>query len=248
MSFRDDSSSGHRAFALPGSRYQYGPDRVVVVEHIDLHLTPDLEKKTLDGVCTTTVRAFDEPVERLTLDAVDMDILFVRRDGRDQAFEPRSRELEIRFENPIAARERATFEVGYRVREPRAGLFFIAPTPDYPNAVRHAWTQSQDQNARHWFPCLDYPSGKQTTSATIVVPRGTFALGNGALVERKDDGDRTAFTYRQDVPHSTYLTTMVAGPFVEVAQGTAGAAKVPVFYYVLPGREADGERSFANTP
>ncbi len=42
--------------------------------------------------------------------------------------------------------------------------------------------------------------------------------------------------------------TMVAGPFVEVAQGTAGRNDVPVFYYVLPGREADGERAFAKTP
>ena len=41
---------------------------------------------------------------------------------------------------------------------------------------------------------------------------------------------------------------MVAGPFVEIAQGNAGAAKVPVFYYVLPGREDDGERAFGNTP
>ena len=41
---------------------------------------------------------------------------------------------------------------------------------------------------------------------------------------------------------------MVAGPFVEFAQGNAGAAKVPVFYYVLPGREDDGERAFGNTP
>ncbi len=248
MSFRDETASGHRAFALPGSRYQYGPDRTVEVEHIDLHLTPDIEKRVLDGVCTTTVRAFDDPVDRLTLDAVDIEILFVRRDGADQAFDSRSRQVEVLFATPIAPRERATFSIGYRVRDPRAGLFFIEPTPQYPATVPHVWTQSQDQNARHWFPCLDYPSTKQTTSATIVVPRGTFALGNGALVDRTDDGDRTSFTYRQDVPHSTYLVTMVAGPFVEVSQGTAGANKTPVFYYVLPGREADGGRSFGNTP
>ena len=248
MSLRDESASGHRAFALPGSRYQYGPDRVVEVEHIDLHLTPDIENRTLNGVCTTTVRAFDDAVDRLTLDAVDMEILFVKRDGEDQAFESRSRQLEIRFAVPIAARESAAFSIGYRVIDPRAGLFFVEPTADYPAAIRHAWTQSQDQNARHWFPCLDYPAGKQTTSETIVVPRGTFALGNGALVERFDDGDSTTFRYRQEVPHSTYLMTMVAGPFVEVSQGTAGAGNVPVFYYVLPGRESEGDRSFGNTP
>jgi aminopeptidase N len=95
---------------------------------------------------------------------------------------------------------------------------------------------------------LDYPHEKQRTSATIVVPKGMFALGNGALVERKDENGTTIFRYRQDVPHSTYLMTLVAGPFVEVASGTAGKNGVPVFYYVLPGRESDGERAFGNTP
>ncbi len=66
MSFRDDSGT-HRAFALPGARLQYGPDKVVDVEHIELYLEPDLEAHTLDGVCTTIVRAYDEPVERLEL-------------------------------------------------------------------------------------------------------------------------------------------------------------------------------------
>ncbi|HYL27301.1 MAG TPA: M1 family aminopeptidase, partial [Candidatus Nitrosotalea sp.] len=106
----------------------------------------------------------------------------------------------------------------------------------------------QDQYARYWFPCLDYPAEKQRSTTTIVVPKGMFALGNGELVERRDEGGATIFRYRQDVPHSTYLMTMVAGPFVEVAQGKAGHESVPVYYYVLRGRENDGERAFGNTP
>ncbi|HZV76476.1 MAG TPA: M1 family aminopeptidase [Candidatus Babeliales bacterium] len=240
-----DETSDYQAFALPGARPQYGPDKIVAVEHIDLHLTPDLEAETLDGVCTTTVRAFDEPVRRLTLDAVDLEVSnvegaagFTTRDGR----------LEIEFDPAIAAGERATFAVRYRVSKPRHGLFFIKPSAVHPEKIAQCWTQSQDEYARYWFPCLDYPHEKQRTSATIVVPKGTFALSNGELVERKDDGDRTIFRYRQDVPHSTYLVTMVAGPFVEISQGQAGENGAPIFYYVLPGRESDGERSFGNTP
>ena len=63
---------------------------------------------------------------------------------------------------------------------------------------------------------MDYPSEKQTTSTTIVVPRGLFALGNGALVDRHDDGETTIFRYEQRIPHATYLMTMVAGDFAEV--------------------------------
>lgn len=240
-----DDRSEHYPFALPGARPQYGPDKVVAVEEIDLHLAPDLATESLDGVATIAVRAFDEPVSRLTLDAVDLAIS--RVDGAAR-FSARDGKLEIEFEPAIESGGRAKFSVHYRAVKPRHGLFFVSPTAAHQEKVVHAWTQSQDEYARYWFPCLDYPHEKQRTSTTIVVPKGTFALGNGALVERKDDGDKTIFRYRQEIPHSTYLVTMVTGPFVEVAQGTAGRNGVPIFYYVLPGREAEGERSFANTP
>ena len=221
--------------------------KTVEVELIDLDLKPDLEAETLEGVCTTTVRALDEDVERLALDAVDLEVGGVDRDGVAQRFTCRNGKLEIAFDPALRPGERTTFSVRYRVSKPRHGLFFVKPTAAHPEKVVHAWTQSQDENARFWFPCLDYPHEKQRTSATITVPKGTFALGNGELVERKDVGDATVFKYRQEIPHSTYLTTMVAGPFVEVAQGAVGEKNVPVFYYVLPGREADGERAFGKT-
>ena len=241
-SMTSDETAGHRAFALPGSSLRYGPDKLVDVLHIDLHLEPDLENGILDGVCTTTVRALDEPVRLLALDAVDLRIASVERNGKPLQFAHRGKRLEITFDPAVAPEEEATFAVTYRAVRPRQGLYFIEPSPEYPQKVRHAWTQSQDENARYWFPCLDYPHEKQTTSATIVVPKGEFALGNGALVERRDEGDRTIFRYKQDVPHSTYLMTLVAGPFEEVQQ------RQNVFYYVLPGRKADGERAFGKTP
>lgn len=235
-----DEASAHREFALPGATLRYGPDKTVDVLHIDLYLEPDLDRKHLDGVCTTTVRALDEPVANLTLDAVDLQVTSVERDGKPLRFESDGRHLRVSFEPAIAPEERATFAVRYSVTSPRHGLFFVG---------NHAWTQSQDENARYWLPCLDYPNEKQTTSATVRVPRGQFALSNGALLERRDDGDRTEFVYRQDVPHSTYLMTLVVGPFVERDQTMDRATgDLPVYYYVLPGREADGERAFGKTP
>ncbi len=247
MSFRDDTET-HRAFALPGARLQYGPDKVVAVEHIELSLEPDLVRHTLDGVCTTTVRAYDEPVAMLELDAVDLAVTAVQRDGKPLPFAVRDDKLQVRFDPPLAPNERAAFRVTYRTMRPRHGLFFVEPTAEYPDKIRHAWTQSQDENARYWFPAIDYPADKQTSQTTIAVPKGLFALGNGALVEKRDEGEKTIYTYRQDIPHSTYLMTMVAGPFVEARQADSGARNIPVYYYVLPGREADGERAFSNTP
>ncbi|HEX3550790.1 MAG TPA: M1 family metallopeptidase [Candidatus Elarobacter sp.] len=230
----------HRPFALPGARPQYGPDKVVDVLHIDLRLEPDLQARRLDGVCTTTVRAIEDDVSRLVLDACDLDVTaVVRDDGRALAFRSTSRALEVTIEPALRAGDELTFAVTYAVIEPRRGVYFIEHEP------RHVWTQSQDSDARYWFPCFDYPAEKQTTSATVIVPQGMFALANGALVERTERDGRTIYRYEQTIPHPTYLVTMVAGPFSEIAQPHE---RVPMFYYTLPGREADGERAFGRTP
>jgi len=232
--------SDHRPFALPGSSPQYGPDKNVDVLHIDLHLRPDIDRKRLDGVCTTTVRAIEDGVSRLVLDAVDLQVHAVRRaDGRELAFRSASETLEIALDPPLAGGEQFVFVIDYTVEDPRRGIYFIEYEP------KHVWTQSQDSDARYWFPCFDYPAEKQTTSATVVVPNGQFALANGALVERTVGPVETTYKYAQHIPHATYLVTMVAGPFSAVEQPHS---RVPMWFYTLPGREADGERAFGKTP
>ncbi|MDQ2663712.1 MAG: HEAT repeat domain-containing protein [Candidatus Eremiobacteraeota bacterium] len=243
-----DEPHAHRVFALAGATDHYGPDKQVRVEHIDLHLHPDLAARRLSGTCTTTVRALDEAVTSIGLDAIDLQVESVERDGKAATFVNADGKLVIAFDPPLAAGQRADLCVKYAVEQPRQGLFFVGPDEHYPQRVLQAWTQSQDQNARNWFPCLDYPHEKQTTSATIVVPKGQFALSNGSLIERKDEGEWTTFRYEQNVPHPTYLVTLVVGPFVEVRQRAAGRNQTPVSYYVLPGLEAEGERSFGKTP
>ena len=233
--------SDHRPFALPGARPQYGPDKLVDVLHIHLDLRPDIERKRLDAHCVTTVRAIEDGVARLVLAAVDLNVASVSRadDGTSLAFRSTSQTLEVTLEPPLRAGETLAFDVGYAVENPRRGLYFVDREP------KHVWTQSQDTDARYWFPCFDYPAEKQPTSARVSVPKGQFALANGALTERVEGANETQFLYEQRIPHATYLVTMVAGPFSEIAQPHD---RVPVWYYTLLGREADGERAFGRTP
>jgi aminopeptidase N len=230
--------SDHRPFALAGARPHYGPDKVVDVIHIDLQLRPDLAAKTLHGVCTQTVEAIEDGVRSVRLDAVDLDVSAVTLGAEPLAFASTSQTLTVDFPRPLAAGERVRFAITYRAVAPRRGLYFI-------EGRNQLWTQSQDQDARFWFPCFDHPADKQPTSATIVVPSGLFALGNGELTERSEAGETTIFRYEQRIPHATYLVTMVVGEYAEIRQAHA---RFPVWYYVVPGREADAQRAFENTP
>jgi aminopeptidase N len=238
-------------FALPDAWPRYGPHRAVRPVHIDLHLTPDLPQRSLLAICTTTIEAVADAVTTIVLDAVDLTIEAVRLVTNDGAqsvplvYRARSATLDVTFPQPLRAGERSRFSVRYRVNDPRHGLYFTEPDAANPSKPRQLWTQNQDEDARYWMPCFDYPDLRQTTSATIVVPRGSFALSNGSLTERRDAGETTVFRYEHNKPHPTYLISFVVGDFSEIAQG---GASVPVFYYVPPGREADGERSFGKTP
>ncbi|HSN98547.1 MAG TPA: M1 family aminopeptidase, partial [Candidatus Nanopelagicales bacterium] len=107
------------------------------------------------------------------------------------------------------------------------------------------WTQCQDEDARHIFPCLDKPIMKQSTELRVRVPAGWTCLSNGELVNGAKEQKQGVFHYRLDEPHPSYLFTLVAGEFVRIEDEVNG---VPLAYLVPPGREADGRRTFARTP
>lgn len=234
-----------RPFARVGALPTYGPDRPIRVRHIALELHPDLDAKRVDAAATLTVEAIEDGVSEVLLDAVDLEILGVDADGESLGFVSRTRSLVVEFARELRAGETMTFRVTYAVVAPRRGIYVTGPTAGEPHKPRQMWTQCQPSDARYWVPCQDAPDVKATTHTTIVVRNGLFALGNGALLERRDDGDMTHFVYDQTIAHAAYLLTMVVGDFEEVDQP---GASVPVSYYVAKGRGDEGERSFGATP
>src|SRR5579875_743896 len=79
------SAQDRRAFPLPGSQAQYGPDHPLRVLHVELELWPDLERRTIDGVCTTLVEAIDDDVNHIVLGAVGKSRARLRAPRRDAA-------------------------------------------------------------------------------------------------------------------------------------------------------------------
>src|SRR5690349_3472129 len=72
---------GRRAFALADAQPHYAPDRPCDIVHIALTLHLDIAQQSLRGTCATTVRAVQEAITCLTLDAVDLQIAQVRLAG-----------------------------------------------------------------------------------------------------------------------------------------------------------------------
>ena len=235
-----------RPFAFPGARPRYAPDRVVDVEHYAISVHVRLAERKIEGSCAITIRPILEPVARLDLDAVELEIQAITDGGAALPYSYDGKRLGIRFPRPLAPGERHTIVIAYSAT-PRRGLYFIGPDEGYPNRRQQVWSQGQDEDSRHWFPCFDAPNQKSTTEVIATVPETFFALSNGDLIEvRHDEALREKrFHWRLDVPHSCYLVTLAAGELVEIQDDWDGVA---VRYYVEPGREADARRSLGKTP
>jgi len=243
--YQDD---GREPFELPGTPTQYAPDRQVDVTHIKLTLSFEIGKKTMHGSCETHFTAIQDDLRQLSLDAAEMEILNVATpDGDSLEYEHTGTKLNITLPTSLGKDEESTVVVDYKVVEPRLGLYFVLPDDDYPDKPVQVWTQGQDEDSKYWYPCFDYPNEKATSEVIVTVDEKYFALSNGVLVETDHDESEGTKTYHwyHDVPHVSYLISLVVGEYVEK---TDYYQDIPISYYVAPGREDEGERSFGKTP
>jgi aminopeptidase N len=244
--FAEHATSSGRPFALPTSTHHFERDRPFVIEHLALDVTLELATKSIHAAAILDVKRIDPAADELSLDAVGFDVHDVRVDGKSVSWRYDGSMLHL----PIAqSSDRARVSVRYRAT-PRRGLYFIEPDEHYPNKPRQAWTQCQEEDARHWFPCHDSPHIKMTTELVAHVPNGWYALSNGDLIasDTPKSGDFT-YAWRMNEPHASYLVTLAAGEFVELsASAHVAGREVPVTYLVPKGREADGWRTFGRTP
>ncbi|MDP9002844.1 MAG: HEAT repeat domain-containing protein, partial [Myxococcota bacterium] len=235
-----------RPFALPTSTRHFERDRPFAVRHLALDIELEVATKSIRAEAVLDVWRVDPSADELALDAIGFDLHDVRVDGRPVTWRYDGRTLTVPIVPPsntsrVTARYRAT---------PRRGLYFVEPDEHYPSKPRQVWSQCQEEDARHWFPCHDSPHVKMTTELVAHVPNGWYALSNGDLIA-SDKPKSGTFTYawRMDEPHASYLVTLAAGEFTELtASAQTDGRDVPLIYLVPKGREADGWRTFGRTP
>ena len=241
-----EHASASRPFALPSSTRHFEPDRPFAIDHLALDIALDVRARSVRATAVLDVRRVDPSAVELELDAIGFEVHELTLDSKPATWQYDGRTVHLAIP---ATDSRARVSVTYSAK-PRRGLYFLEPDEHYPDRPRQVWSQCQEEDARHWIPCHDSPHAKMTTEIVARVPAGWHALSNGALVasERPEAGD-FVYHYKMDEPHSSYLVTLVAGEFVELADSArVGAREVPLTYFVPKGREEDGRRAFARTP
>ncbi len=238
-----DPSSGPRPFALPGDPEHYRRPRPFDVTHLHLAVHLRVATRSVEAVASLTIARRDPTARVLPLDAVGFTVESVSlvATGDTLPFAYDGETLQV----TVGELTTGVIKVRYSAT-PRRGLYFLAPDDDAPKRPAQVWSQCQDEDARHWFPCHDAPDMRMTTELEVHAPKGWTVLSNGALVSRSPAGSDEQWHWRHDAPHPSYLVTLVAGTFSEL-DATRDPA-LPVRYYVDPDREADGWRSLGRTP
>ncbi|MFS0516227.1 M1 family aminopeptidase [Nostoc sp. UIC 10607] len=244
-SYFDTDNNGHKPFELPGARPHYNPDRPGQVEHIFLDLSLDIPKESYQGSCSIRLLPIRNGIDRLTLDAVNLNIESVQVDDVPQNFDYDGEQLSIQLSEATQIGKRLLIAIAYSVAKPQRGIYFIQPDKHYPNKPTQVWTQGEDEDSRFWFPCFDYPGQLSTSEIRVRVPNPLVAISNGELIDTTEDGDYKIYHWSQQQVHPTYLMTLAVGDFAEIRDEWNGK---PVTYYVEKGREEDAKRSMGKTP
>ena len=242
------SQTGRRPFADPDSTHRPERARTYDLQHILLRLTLDEKAKSVSGTSTLTLQPLHPGLQIIEVDSGQLEIQSATLpDGTELPFDQTGESLRLHLPEPVSPTDILTLRIAFEAR-PRKGLYFIPSDPAHPDLAVQIWTQGQVADSHFWFPVYDAPNDK-TTSEGFYTVRGDFTvISNGRLIGVQDDpvADTKTFHWKQEIPHSTYLISVVAGKFEKYSEE---AGPVPLEYYVPPrtGREK-ALRTFGETP
>ena len=234
------------------------------VQHYALDLAVDPDARTLEGSLTMRA-AVTAPTTHIRLDLDDrLEVRATSASGvcppwtdciampspASMAYERLPGQVRIPFGGTVQPGDSIVVRVDYG-GEPR-----VAPRPPWDGGLTWETTASgepwvatsvQGEGADLWWPTKDHPSDEPDEGVTVRLtgPADLRLIANGRHVAREEHGDGTASeTWHVTTPINNYGVAIGVGPYVELTETYASPLgyEMPVTFYVLPEREADGAR------
>ena len=223
----------------------YARSRDYDLQHSKIALRFDLDQKRVLGEVTHWLSILRGGSTKVFFDSVGLTIQSVTLNRAAIKFETSADKLIVPL--PAAAKAGDKFEIAIRYEgKPAKGMYFILPDKDYPDRPRQIWTQGESEDTRYYLPTYDYPNDRLTTETILTVPASWITVSNGKLMNVSEDGKGLKTWYwKESVPSSTYLITVVAGEFDEITDTWHG---IPVTYYAPKGRGDRLPLNYGRTP
>jgi aminopeptidase N len=223
----------------------YARSRDYDLQHSKIALRFDLDQRKVLGEVTHSLSILRDGTAKIVFDSAGLTIQKVTVNKAAAKFETTADKLII----PLAAEAKSgdKFDVAIRYEgKPTKGMYFILPDKDYPDRPSQIWTQGESEDTHYYLPTYDYPNDRLTTETILTVPASWLSVSNGKLISVSDVGKGLKTWYwKESVPSSTYLITVVAGEFEEVKDTWRG---IPVTYYAPKGRGDRLAINYGRTP
>ena len=223
----------------------YARTRDYDLQHSKIALRFDVDQKKVLGDVIHSVSILRDGTSKVIFDSVGLTIQSVAVNKSPAKFETTPAKLIVPLPAASHLGEKFDIEIRYEGK-PTKGMYFILPDKDYPGQAKEIWTQGESEDTRYYLPTYDYPNDRLTTETILTVPASWITVANGKLVSVTDAGNAMkTWTWRESVPSSTYLITVVAGEFDEVKDSLHG---LPLTYYAPKGRGDRIVANYARTP
>jgi aminopeptidase N len=196
-------------------------------------------QRLVTGVVTTTVIP-DVATDTVRLNAENITIdKATDARGRQIRFTSDTDHVTVHLARRVPAGDTVVFTLAYHTH-PERGIYFVPR--------RHViWSQGEATETRAWVPTYDYANDKTTWEFLVTADSGLKVLSNGKLlsVTPIDGGKQDVWHWAQDEKASTYLYSVVVGPFTILHDEWRGK---PVNEYVYPDTVDAGWRAAGETP
>jgi len=214
------------------------------VASYDLGITWDPAATNLDGETTIVATAIQD-LGSFNLDLYQLDGSAVTVDGQEATVSPTDAELVVGPPTPLAEGATFTTIINYS-GTPAEGAGFASTGPSgWHTLPDFVYVMGEPIAASTYHPANDHPSDKATFTYRITAPTGQTAVAGGTLQDTVDNDDgTTTWFYDQPFPQTTYLTTLMIGPF-EVREAGTSASGVRIRNVFYSDLADDAEPVFA---
>jgi aminopeptidase N len=240
------SAAGALAAQRPGTVGAYVPPRTWPEEptrfdllHQTMRLRFDMPRRTVFGTVTTRLVITRAPTDTVRLDAEQLTIERASdARGRTLRFSADTSHVTVRLARRAAVGDTVEFTLSYR-GAPERGLYFVPRRSVI-------WSQGEATETRAWIPTYDAPNDKTTWDFYVTADSGHQVLSNGRLVDvAPTSGGQAVWHWAQEQPASTYLYSVVVGPFTVLRDQWRD---VPVAYWTYADTVNAAWRAFGETP
>lgn len=220
------------------NNHSYGNYYQVKIEHINLHLAVDFNKKSIHGTASLDIENFGNASE-VVLDHKNMTILEVSVDSEIVNYSIGSGDEILGLPLIIPIRpESKKVTVKYHTHPDAEALQWLSPEQTHDKKNPFLFSQSQAILARTWIPLMDAPAVRFTYDALIQVPKHLLAMMSAENPKEKNQTGE--YFFRQTKPIPSYLMALAVGDvqFRELGRNTG--------VYAEPGMIDKSEWEFAD--